>query len=90
VDSGDRERLALEGEKVHEYAGDSSYQLSRLVEGFLTVALFYELSSTIITFFEENTTAHKAHVLLDPTHSPLRQTDQDRPAQVSGGVPKAG
>jgi alkanesulfonate monooxygenase SsuD/methylene tetrahydromethanopterin reductase-like flavin-dependent oxidoreductase (luciferase family) len=59
-------------------------------QGFLTVALFYELSSTIITFFEENTTAHKAHVLLDPTHSPLRQTDQDRPAQVSGGVPKAG
>jgi hypothetical protein len=31
MDSGDRERLALEGEKVHEYAGDSSYQLSRLV-----------------------------------------------------------
>jgi hypothetical protein len=80
----------LKSQFAYVFRGICSSPRKLGLKGFLTVALFYELSSTIITFFEENTTAHKAHVLLDPTHSPLRQTDQDRPAQVSGGVPKAG
>jgi hypothetical protein len=82
--------LGHKGKDVHNLPIEQEEHAVPSPPGFLTVALFYELSSTIITFFEENTTAHKAHVLLDPTHSPLRQTDQDRPAQVSGGVPKAG